>query len=91
MKFSEFINEDVDFEKLAEILLKKCMPVLKDLQKDKNNLGQLPLIGKKVVLRQAIKIRKARNKRKPTDPPTKIHNFIDNYFDNKYRLVNMLV
>jgi len=84
MKFYSYINEEKDFDTLKKILRKKCAPVLKHFSSNKNNIEALPLIGKKVNLKQDFKIRKTRKNRRPKDTPGEIHDFIDDYFEKEY-------
>lgn len=84
MQFYSYINEESDLEEIKKILRKKCAPVLKHFSSNKSKIEALPLIGKKVNLKRPIKIRKTRKNRRPKDTPAEIHDFIDDYFENKY-------
>lgn len=84
MEFYCYINEEIEFDKIKEILKNKCGPILKDLYRNRNNIGQLPLIGKRVYPNKSIMIKKTRKNRRPKDTPAVEHWFIDNYFFEKY-------
>lgn len=75
---SEQETSDVDettWEKVKEVLKKKCKPVLRDLKR--GGVEDLPFIGKWTRFNGPVKIRKTRKDRMPKDTPGDVHEIFN--------------
>ena len=88
MKFNKYLKEsfvdEVEAKRIIELIEKNCQPFLKQLNSNNFKNDQLLYSGRDDGVEFSKK--KIRKDRKPRDTPLDIHNWIDNWFYEKFKI-----
>lgn len=87
MKFKQYINEvTLTEDNVVEFIKKNCMPYLKDWK----NTGLFPdkplYSGREAERSTNIILKNVRQDRKPTNTKPIVHNYLNNYFVDKFKI-----